>query len=175
MSNMKQIGVAIHMYTDDEDGTLPGPCWSGARASYDKNSSQELIWFIATYLSYPAPSPQTRLADVFMCPGFRRQAVGLSEPPIGVKCALLSTNADPTGAEFAPPFGYPQAPLSREPLKVAQLDKYGVPLGMAALTDLDLINASGAWPGNPLPLTPVHGNVRNSLFFDGHVEAVRAW
>ena len=101
--------------------------------------------------------------------------MGLVEPPIGVKCALLSTNVDATASEFAPPFGYAQVPLYLEPLKWSQLDKYGVPLGMAALTDLDVVNASGAWPGNPLPLTPVHGNVRNALFFDWHVEAVRAW
>src|SRR5438128_64309 len=47
LSNLKQIGIAVQMYAHDNDDTLPGPVFSGARASYDKNSSTELIWFIA--------------------------------------------------------------------------------------------------------------------------------
>src|SRR5678815_860041 len=145
LSNMKQIGLAIHMYADDEEGTLPGPAWTGAQASYDKNSSQQLIWFIATYLSYPAPSPQMAVAEVFMCPGFRRET-GVSPPYSGVKCYLLTGNIDPAPGGWALPFGYPDSnpSLYRKPLKVAQLDTYGVPLGIPAITDLDAINAPGS-------------------------------
>ncbi len=32
-SNLKQIGLAIQMYTDDNDDFLPGPVFAGARAS----------------------------------------------------------------------------------------------------------------------------------------------
>src|SRR5512134_2059164 len=45
VSKLKQVGLAIQMYADANEDTLPGPVFSGARASYDKNSSQELIWF----------------------------------------------------------------------------------------------------------------------------------
>src|SRR5206468_8958725 len=41
LSNMRQIGQATQMYSDDNENSLPGPAWTGARASYDKNSSQE--------------------------------------------------------------------------------------------------------------------------------------
>src|SRR5205823_15133998 len=47
MSNLKQIGIAMQLYVNDNDAVLPGPVWSTARASYDKNSSHELIWYIA--------------------------------------------------------------------------------------------------------------------------------
>ena len=40
-SNLKQVGLALQMYIDDNHETLPGPVWSGARASYDKNSADE--------------------------------------------------------------------------------------------------------------------------------------
>src|SRR5207249_8663900 len=40
MSNMKQISHALQMYLDDNTDVLPGPCFSGARASYDKNSGR---------------------------------------------------------------------------------------------------------------------------------------
>src|SRR5436309_7252468 len=74
LSNLRQVGIAIQMYTDDNDETLPGPAWSGAMASYHKNSSTELIWFLADHLSAPAPptvSPSKPvIADVFVCPGY---------------------------------------------------------------------------------------------------------
>src|SRR5213594_608340 len=30
--NLKQIGLAIHIYTDDNENSLPGPVFSGARS-----------------------------------------------------------------------------------------------------------------------------------------------
>ena len=33
-SNLKQIGVAISMYTVDFDDYLPGPCWTGMFFTY---------------------------------------------------------------------------------------------------------------------------------------------
>src|SRR5678809_902032 len=51
LSNLKQIGIALQSYTDDNEDTLPGPVWSGAKACYDKNSSTEFIWFLADQLS----------------------------------------------------------------------------------------------------------------------------
>src|SRR5678809_1014359 len=62
LSNLKQIGLAINLYADDNEQTLPGPCFSGARASYDRNSSTELIWYIAEGLGAPSPSGQTVVA-----------------------------------------------------------------------------------------------------------------
>src|SRR5436190_8549243 len=57
MSNLKQIGIALQLYVNDNDDTLPGAVWSGAMASYDKNSSQELIYYLADYLD--AQEPET--------------------------------------------------------------------------------------------------------------------
>src|SRR5204862_5990887 len=74
ISNLKQIGIGIQLYADENEDTLPGPVVVGARASYDKTSSQELIWFIAIYLSQPPTSLQTYVADIFICPGYRNAA-----------------------------------------------------------------------------------------------------
>src|SRR5204862_2691694 len=68
-SNLKQVGVALQMYIDDNQQSLPGPCWAGARASYDKNSGDELIYYIATYLGSPSPSPPTVTARASACHG----------------------------------------------------------------------------------------------------------
>src|SRR5580765_8068042 len=55
MSNMKQIGIAMQLFVNDNEDVLPGPVWSTARASYDRTSSHELIWYIADYLDSQDP------------------------------------------------------------------------------------------------------------------------
>ena len=88
MSNLKQISHAMQMNLDDNSDVLPGPCFSGARASYDKDSGTELIYYIANYLGSPPPSSVSGrpvVADVFVCPGYRRNAPGLTSME-GRKC-----------------------------------------------------------------------------------------
>jgi prepilin-type N-terminal cleavage/methylation domain-containing protein/prepilin-type processing-associated H-X9-DG protein len=154
LSNRKQVGVAINMYADDHDDYVPGPIVAGARASYDQSSSQELIFHIATYLGLPEPGPETVVARVFVCPGYERKAPGL-------------------GSLRVPPFGYPLAPTA-DPVKLTTAQSA---VGEAfAITDVDQalpnLNPGVGW-WDDLPNAPVHSQVRNKLFFDGHVEAVR--
>jgi len=172
LSNLKQIGVALQMYTDDNDNSLPGPVFAGARASYDVNSSTELIWYIAENLGLPRPSPQTVVADVFVCPGYLRSAPEVGSM-IGRKCYLLNDDVDPSPFVRVPPFGYPVAPLAR-PLKMSEFDSYVGPANIFAITDVDKGNVDPrvTW-WSDLPYEPVHGKVRNELFFDWHVEAKR--
>lgn len=175
LSNLKQVGLAIQMYTDDHEDFLPGPVFAGARASYDQNSSTELIWYLADYLGLPPLPTSTVIADVFVCPGYRRQAPGVVSLE-GRKCYLLNDDLDPSPLNRTPPFGYPATGGSVEitPLKISQLDNYLPPSGIFAITDVDKINVPNptvSW-WSDLPYKPVHGNVRNELYFDWHV-AVR--
>src|SRR6266481_6147077 len=113
MSNLKQIGIAMELYVNDSDDSLPGPVWSGARASYDRDTSkEELIYFIADYLDAPNPltvSPNKPVvAEVFVCPGYIRAAPDFTSI-LGRKCYLLNDNVnDDPEAERIRPFGYPQ-------------------------------------------------------------------
>jgi len=178
LSNLKQIGLAIHMYTDDNDNSLPGPVFSGARASYDKNASTELIWFIANSLNQPDPSTvpggHPIIADVFVCPGYLRSAPGLGSMQ-GRKCYLLNDNVNTDPNNRVPPFGYPSVGGSTEilPLLASDLEKYAPPGELFAITDVDKINVPNptvSW-WSDLPYKPVHGAVRNELYFDWHVAA----
>lgn len=172
LSNLKQVGAALQMYVDDNHDALPGPLWSGARASYDKaNSNEELIFYIATYLGYPAPSSKTVIAEIFVCPGYRQYAPAVTSME-GRKCYLLNRDIDPTVAEVAP-FGYPMPPAT--PLKMSQIGSYSPPASVFAITDVDKVNVPDptvTW-WTDLPYKPVHGNVRNELYFDGHVGGKR--
>src|SRR2546427_10161127 len=142
LSNLKQIGLAIHMYTDDNENILPGPVFSGARASYDKNASTELIWFIANNLGSPDPSTvpggSPIIADVFVCKGYLRYAPDLASMQ-GRKCYLLNDNVSSDPNNRVPPFGYPSVaggPVI-PPLNASDLEAYGPPAEIFATTDVD--------------------------------------
>ena len=182
MSNMKQIALAIQMYLDDNTDTLPGPCFTGARASYDKNSGTELIYYLANNLGSPPPAfvraGKPVIVNVFVCPGYRRLAPSVASME-GRKCYLLNADVDPSPANRVAPFGYPELDGAPEiaPVKFSELDRYGTPATLYAITDVDKINipnTSITW-WTDLPYKPVHGDVRNELYFDWHVAAKRAW
>ncbi len=182
MSNCKQIGLAVQMYLDDHDDCLPGCCYSGARASYDVNSSTELIWYIANNLGSPpppsVPAGKPVVVEAFVCPGYRRLAPNVISME-GRKCYLLNDNVDPSLVNRVPPFGYPPADGVPEiaPLKYSELNKYGTPATLFTITDVDKVNIPNptvSW-WSDLPYRPVHGDVRNELYFDWHVAAKRAW
>jgi len=175
-SNLKQVGVAIEMYVDDNHDTLPGPVWAGAMASYDITSSQELIWFIAAYLGQPTPSSQTVVAKVFVCPGYEQMAPDVTSL-VGRKVYFLNPDIDPNLANpSVPPFGTPATMPAIQPLKLAGISHYQSPSSIFAISDVDQalpqLNPSVSW-WSDLPNKPVHGAVRNQVFFDWHVEAVK--
>jgi prepilin-type N-terminal cleavage/methylation domain-containing protein/prepilin-type processing-associated H-X9-DG protein len=177
VSNLKQVGLATQMYTDDNEDTLPGPVWAGATASYHKNASQELVWFIAQYLgaALPATVPPGKpvVVEAFVCPGYQRRAPALTSM-VGRKCYLLNDDVDTNPLNRVPPFGYPVAPTA-QPLKLSAFDNNLSPSSVFAMTDVDKgnINPTVSW-WSDLPYEPVHGGARNELYFDWHVEA-RRW
>ena len=177
LSNLKQIGMGIHMYVNDHEDFLPGPCWTGARASYDVGSDTEFIWYLSTYVSRP-PSPDTIVADVFVCPGYIHLAPPDTSQMEGRVCYLLNRDIDPNASNTVHPFGYPPLGSAPEemPLKEVSINNYGAPATIYAITDVDKINVPDptvSW-WSDLPYQPVHGKVRNELYFDGHV-AAKLW
>ena len=177
MSNLKQVGIGIEMFTDDNADMLPGPLVASARASYDNTSSEELIFHIAHYLNDPRPSTKTVISKVFRCPGYERYAPGLPEGErslIGRKIFLLNDDMDPDPTKRLPPFGYARPPEAR-PLSITTLASQASPASVFAVTDADraipILNPLSVWYKD-LPTAPVHGSARNQVFFDGHVEAV---
>ena len=170
LSNLKQAGIAIQMYADDNEGRLPGPCWTGAQASYDAvNTTEEIIYYLAPYLSQPNPSDKFVVANVFICPAFLRDAPDTSSME-GRVCYLLQADvsSDNSGVR---PFGYPNP--AQNPIKLENVSNYGSPANIYAITDVDKVNVPNpfvSWQKD-LPSKPVHGRVWNQLFFDWHVEA----
>ena len=179
LSNLKQVGLGLQMYVDDNEQRLPGPVWAGARASYAQNedSKKELIYYLATYLADPAPSDTTVISRIFVCPGYIRQAPAVTSL-MGRKIFLLNGDADSNPLNKVQPFGYPATggnPAIR-PLKITAFDNWIPPAQLFAVSDVDQaipsLNPTVSW-WSDLPNKPVHGAVRNQLFFDWHVQAVK--
>jgi len=177
LSNLKQVGVALQVYVDDNDQRLPGPAWAGARASYDQNSKDELIYYIATTLGDPAPSGKTVISRTFVCPGYLRAAPDVTSL-MGRKVFLLNDDADASPLSRVPPFGYPATGGSPAlpPIKITSFDNWIPPASLFAISDVDQaipsLNPSVSW-WTDLPNKPVHGATRNQLFFDWHAQAVK--
>jgi len=177
LSNLKQVGLSLAMYVDDNDQRLPGPVWAGARASYDQGSKDELVYYIATYLGDPSPSGRTVISKTFVCPGYLRSAPDVTSLK-GRKIFLLNDDADSNPLNRVPPFGYPatEGNPAIQPLKITAFDNWIPPVHLFAVSDVDQaipsLNPSVSW-WTDLPNKPVHGAVRNQLFFDWHVQAVR--
>jgi len=176
LSNLKQLGYALQMYIDDNEDRLPGPLWNGMQASADANSSEQFLYYAAPYLRIPPLSNQTAIVSVAACPGYMRAAPGISgiSDMEGRISYLLNPDVDPLPGSPVRPFGYPdprQPPLTR-----SQLIPYGTLGDLFAISDVDKGNVTdpsvGWW--SDLPYGPVHGRVRNQVFFDGRVVAVNA-
>lgn len=175
LSNQKQIGLGIQMYSDENDeDRLPGPCNGGAQANYDKSQSRELIYYIASYLGYPTPDTKMRTARLMICPAYVKEMPGASVGVEGLKIYQLNFNINPGPAEVRP-FGRPDPDptLALQPIRMSEVNNYASPADSWSVTDAD----SGSFfavPTWPYLDRPAHGKIRNYLYLDGHVSAVPA-
>lgn len=182
-SNLKQLGLAIEMYTNDHDDRLPGPVWQGLYDTYfDDGSSDARIrmpFYIATYLGLPAPTPEVRRLEVAQCPAAQHAGssagIGASPKslaqPLSFIVSVEVTNK--TNDVVSRPFGYPYGSLPVEsgldelPKKSREIRN---PSSSWAIVDADQLNAvSLAAYYEFLPKKRAHGKIRNQLFFDWHV------
>jgi prepilin-type N-terminal cleavage/methylation domain-containing protein len=173
LSNQKQMGIGIFLFAQENEDKLPGPALGGARPNYDKDSKDELAYYIGPLMGYPEPSAKMALAKVMICPGYEREAPNVTSMD-GRKCFILNQNIDPAPGAQVRPFGYPAGPF-QEPLALNAVGQYGSPADIWAITDGDRVNVpnpSVTWYDD-LPYKPVHGSVRPELYFDGHVATRR--
>ena len=179
-SNLKQLGTVIQLYADDHGDHLPGPAWQGLYYVYNNSENVYLLYYIAPYLSLPAPSPTVVKADVAVCPASQMLTKPLAtlsttlQQPLSYIVSVSVTNvADDIVAR---PFGYPYhlLPNGGTNENTKQIKEIRNPSTSWAIEDADQMNAvSLAQYYSFLPQTPAHGTVREVIFFDWHVEAVK--
>jgi prepilin-type N-terminal cleavage/methylation domain-containing protein/prepilin-type processing-associated H-X9-DG protein len=180
VNNLKQVGFAIQMFSDDHNDRLPGPIWQGVYHVYN-DETERMPFYLTSYLGLPAPSTTIQTAMVFSCPTVLLKSkpepadtpVDSLSRPVSYLTAAEITNAP--NRVLTRPFGYPySSPRYRlpngpdEPPKMRAEIKQ--PADTWAITDIDQQNA---FPGglyyDLLPEHKVHNGKRNQIFFDWHV------
>jgi prepilin-type N-terminal cleavage/methylation domain-containing protein/prepilin-type processing-associated H-X9-DG protein len=180
-SNLHQIGVALSLYALENQATLPGTFWGSAYGQqpyiYDNNPAstigRTLPAWLQPYLNTKASANGSwEESKVFKCPSFMRAL------PAGYSRAdprpYVANNGDDgsvvdQAGNKVRPFGIFGG---ANPVRLLMLSNYKPLSQLWALTDLDAKNLLGTAP-KWIPATPVHGSVRNTLFFDWHVETVK--
>ncbi len=91
ISNFRQMGTSLKMYTDDNNDWLPpgptagNPIWGLDEVqvpAYNNsaNSRKSLVYYLTSYLSLPPPiaigAVTTYVAKVFICPGYQHAMPG---------------------------------------------------------------------------------------------------
>jgi prepilin-type N-terminal cleavage/methylation domain-containing protein len=191
-SNQKQVGLALAMFVDDNNDFLPpGPgrshgIYNGVRINYkeDARSQDELVYYLATYMAYPGPDPNTmRYAKAMFCPAYPSGGKWVPAPSLSEMATLaehhcyyltvtnrMNTNDPMMGMDFEP-FG--QAPSGAPPVKMSTIQGFRSPSEVWAMIDLDKWGANPSYTLDP-PSKPVHGKTRNALYFDSHANTRRA-
>lgn len=194
LSNMKQMGIALHMYTDDSGDWLPPgrnatpyaglsqdelPIYNGV----DQDFQKFLPYYLATYLRLPAPGSVgagTNLVQEFICPSYLHGLPGITQAHYNpasdfyANCysyTVTRTNNYPNSLLSGYPFGK-ESP-AQSALKLANMG-VTAPLPLVwAIADMDWLAVSDpAGLGGDQPyiaMTPGHLTVRNYLYFDSHV------
>jgi prepilin-type N-terminal cleavage/methylation domain-containing protein len=195
MSNYHQTHLAVQMFADEHNDFLPPSpdyavagggaygLWDGEFYYYDNTpgSMQHLCYYLTSYLGYHAPDATMRLAPVMLCPGFDKNLPGAT--PYNTVCYYLYGGTSDDKSIKLPffPFGYPQdaAPPDGSTGAVPQIPHKLAAVGAVAplsqiwvMSDIDLLAVGtipAGWSTTVLPAKPVHGSIRNHLYFDGHV------
>jgi prepilin-type N-terminal cleavage/methylation domain-containing protein len=195
ISNMRQMGLALHMYTDDFRDYLP----PGANATPYAGLSQSelpiynsgvedfqkyLPYYLAVYLKLPGPASVgkgTNVIQEFICPAYYHGLPGITQAQYNpakdfyANCysyTITRTNNYPNSllANVGYPFGEESPALSS--LKLATISSVAPLSGVWAMADIDwLCVDSPSGFGNPedyIAMKPVHVDVRNYFYFDGH-------
>lgn len=172
LSNMGQMGDAMHSFTVDHDGKLPGPSWYGQSARVSRGTLS-VSRFLAPYLGVIIPATGTGVNTTFICPSFSRVAPAGFNP---ADCVIYGAMSEPR-SDGKRVFGYP-AFDSNPRYEPSKLTVVKSPSSAKAIRDIDFqLNGNAGW-GERTAVTPIHcytggtDTFRNYLFFDSHAESI---
>jgi len=182
ISNLKQTGIALAMYCNDNADRLPGPCLTGNGAAYmntpargELSGTDVLAHYLSTYMGGKAPaqmtSTETNYLQGMYCPGFGK--FSKEAPTLAMtraSYAVTVTYSNGVVNVTRPPFGY-YSWTPPTPIKVTAVAEFGPLAEIWAVSDLDLALLNGGWIGSAQVSN--HGQTRNRLYFDWHVKSFK--
>jgi prepilin-type N-terminal cleavage/methylation domain-containing protein/prepilin-type processing-associated H-X9-DG protein len=185
LNNLRQIGLAIQIYANDNADALPGPALFQVPTGYNSDHLTLLPVYLRRYLALPEPASQELLTTawpIITCPAQIRLPV-TANAMIDRRVTYCDKGRIIPSNQYSRPFGYPLANYAPvpggpyRPLKLANLSSYARNLGeVHAVRDVDMVVDSGSviyW-NTEVSSQAVHGNdLRNAVFFDWHAEAMQ--
>ena len=167
LSNMRQVGAGVEMYTIENDGYLPGPGSYGQFAGYATHR-YALSRYTAIYLGGESPTAEMQTLELFVCPGFERVA-----PPAAPRFNWIMYAADGRARDGKRLLGSPWTPGEYGPSKLVRVK---APSTIVLMSEIDELTNPGGW-GGLVALEPIHGfsgsyPLRNHVYFDGHAESI---
>jgi len=188
ISNLKQTGLAIFMYANDNNDMLPGPVLFGNSSAYGQSLTWPykpgLAYYLAKYLGSPdctsVPVGVAEYLPAMFCPGYGQFST--ADPTVAMSQVNYITpwpGTYPNGVVIdSLPFGYPASGATpmQLPKKTSYISHYGPPTEVYAVSDVDneLLLSVGAPINNwgTLP-TSSHGTTKNRVYFDWHVKSFK--
>ena len=161
VSNLRQVGVAIHAYVQDNKGILPSTGFYDIAPRFDRdprNFQHSLLPYLDLKRAPNWGNAATtgNYAAIFDCPSY---TVGINE-----KCYSSTKEITLDNGSKLKPWGYMKdsnGNMDPAPRRLAE-----IPAGTVAIRDRDAIVDGVA--------VRTHPNARNHLFFEGNVQRVAA-
>jgi len=183
-SNLKQTGVAIFVYADNNSDVLPGPCEYGQRCSYYNTAAvegrfnTELAFHLASTLGAKEPhqmsDTETNYLRVLFCPGYGQ--FSMEDPNVAMTRVTYIVSLPHSNGVVnltVNPFGYAGEGSAQTfgamPVRLSAMGSYGPVSDIFTVSDVDTDLYDGSWPLEAT--SSIHGAVRNALYFDGHVKS----
>ena len=161
LSNVKQIGLAIVMFADSNNNTLPGPLWHSVYPVYRK--TPHLTAKLAEELNYPEPTNTNQYINVFDCPSFTISADGTSKE---LSRQFFIYGKDDSGKYY---YGSKNQALSQQtPSTLSSVEE---PSRENSLFEQDVLYGGNNFQN--MSAVPRHDSVKKrvGLWWDGHAKA----
>ena len=190
-ANLRQVGIAINLYTNENEGRLPGPLahaqhtrWKGV-STHEGTLAEKLEKYLDLQQEAPgAGKPGTEQRNtVLVCPSWKR-VMKEQDVPVYVM-NFRDQIPSQEGSGLQPPWGSVEE--GSEPVTKAALTTWPKTRETEDNKNQEYMDLSRTWamkdadqedfvneqPAPPsaaqMPLKPVHGDHRNVLFYDFHV------
>ena len=186
LNNLKQIGLSIQMYINDNGDFLPGPLFLNQQSGYDSTTTYYLPYYLWSYLGLRDPAvpvtaggPNKTIANtIFTCPGLMAQNSKITGQTAGDRTNFKLNGSDVVPGAASKAFGYPPgasppAPATK-PVKEQVVHSVTNAGSFYTIRDVDQRIDGTVTPPSwhaEVPTEPVHGKARNWMFLDWHVES----
>ncbi len=168
--HLRNIGIAIQLYTVDHDGALPGPLWPGQIPVYDRTRPGRLAVELSQYFELPEESTFEVVPDLLPAAFIRETNSQIA--PGNFRSYVMNLEIPVAGGESIFPWG---SLTSVPPVLPARLSavSHAAP-GRWGFSEADQLHPnvrSAPWAQFTLP-SPISG-VRLAWFFNGSVSPVK--